>query len=65
VDAGFSSARVQEFTHSGGFVTAFGSMGSGAGQFKFSNFNGLAADPKGNLWITDGGNNRVQRWWVR
>lgn len=35
-----------------------GIRGSGSGEF--STPNGVAVDPSGNVWVSDGGNNRVQ-----
>jgi len=43
-------------------VRSFGSKGSGDGQFQFGWPVGIVADGEGNLWVTDGHNDRVQ-WW--
>jgi streptogramin lyase len=45
-------------TASARFITAFGSAGSGAGQFKHP--AGVAEDSKGHLWVLDQGNDRVE-----
>ncbi len=37
-----------------------GSAGSGAGQFKSP--QGIAVDPKGNVWVVDSGNDRVEEF---
>jgi DNA-binding beta-propeller fold protein YncE len=55
--------RVQEFSSSGafiGFIAAFGSAGSGNGQF--SGARGVAVNSSGTLYVADSGNNRVQEW---
>lgn len=51
---------VVKFGSSGNYVTAFGSSGSGNGQF-ISAYE-LAFDAQGNLYVTDPGNNRVQKF---
>jgi tripartite motif-containing protein 71 len=54
---------VQEFSTSGafiGFIAAFGTAGSGNGQF--SSPRGLAVNATGTLYIADTGNNRIQEW---
>jgi DNA-binding beta-propeller fold protein YncE len=52
--------RVQEFSSAGGFIVAFGSAGSGNGQF--SGPRGVAFSASGTLYVADTGNNRVQEW---
>jgi DNA-binding beta-propeller fold protein YncE len=42
------------------FSFAFGEEGAGNGQFKSP--RGIAADAKGNTWVTDWANNRVQKF---
>jgi subtilisin family serine protease/sugar lactone lactonase YvrE len=42
------------------FSTSFGSFGAGNGQFKGP--GGIAFNADGTLWVTDGGNNRVQKF---
>ena len=46
--------RIQEFTGNGGFLTSFGTAGSGNGQLV--NPNGLAVDNSGSVYVTDTGN---------
>jgi uncharacterized protein (TIGR03663 family) len=41
-------------------LTLFGSRGSGNGQFIEP--RGLAVEPQGNVWVTDPGNHRVQKF---
>jgi DNA-binding beta-propeller fold protein YncE len=50
--------RVQIFNSDGVFQSAFGSFGSGNGQF--SDPFGIALDSGGNIYVADTGNNRVQ-----
>jgi len=56
--------RVQEFNSNGGYISQFGTKGTGTGQFMFSNNAGIVSDGRGNLWVTDSGNGRIQKWWV-
>ena len=60
--------RVQEFNSSGSFVSAMGagyngvsgSIGScGSGNGQFCGPWGIRFDASGNMWVADGGNNRV------
>lgn len=50
--------RIVKFTLDGQYVTAWGSQGSGPGQF--GQTIGLALDGQGRLYVVDYGNNRVQ-----
>lgn len=52
--------RVQKFTGTGGFLTAWGGPGSGSGDGQFRFPEGVAVDGAGNVYVTDGSNNRVQ-----
>jgi tripartite motif-containing protein 71 len=52
--------RVQRFTSNGLFVSTWGSLGSGPGQF--NNPGRIAGDPSGNLFVADLGNNRIQKF---
>jgi len=52
--------RVQQFSTAGEYQRQFGSLGSGAGQFSAP--RGVAATPGGAQYITDPGNNRVEKW---
>jgi DNA-binding beta-propeller fold protein YncE len=54
----FPANRVEQFTNSGTFVSAFGSTGSGNGQFDGA--SAVALDSAGNVFVTDLNNNRVQ-----
>jgi hypothetical protein len=42
------------------FTSSFGSLGTGGGQFNFP--EGVAVDSKGNVWVADHKNNRVQEF---
>jgi hypothetical protein len=50
--------RIQAFDAQGNFIAAYGSFGSGPGQF--NNPQGLAVDEAGNVLLADSGNNRLQ-----
>ena len=50
--------RVQVFNPSGVFQSAFGSQGSGKGQFRTP--QGIAVGSGGNIYVADTNNNRVQ-----
>jgi hypothetical protein len=59
--------RIQKFTSNGTFITKWGSKGSGDGQFGSSvgghpNIPGLAVDIVGNVYASDAGNNRIQKF---
>ena len=45
------------------FLTAFGKTGSGPGQFSFAMAVAVADD--GTVFVTDYGNNRIQKWQSR
>jgi prepilin-type N-terminal cleavage/methylation domain-containing protein len=66
-----SNNRIEKFNSSGAYLTgigagyngvagSIGSSGSANGQFDLP--FGIAIDASGNLWVTDGGNNRVQEF---
>ena len=54
------SNRVQEFSSAGAFIAAFGSQGSGAGQF--SDPKGVAVGSSGTVFIADTANNRIEEF---
>jgi DNA-binding beta-propeller fold protein YncE len=56
--------RIQKFTSDGQFVTKWGSQGSGDGQFDFASasFAGIAVDSSGYVYVTEYGNQRVQKF---
>lgn len=52
--------RVRKFSSTGTLLTLWGSYGSANGQFQYP--NGVAVGPSGNVYVADGGNNRIQRF---
>src|SRR5437763_1119930 len=63
VTDGFSERTtgfVQKFNSSGAFVTAWGTQGSGSGQF-INGAGGVAADSAGNVYVADPGSHRLQK----
>lgn len=60
-----SYSRVERFTAEGQFLLRWGQPGSGPGQFSFPNTTGgmdVAIDSDGNVYVTDSGNDRVQKF---
>jgi len=55
---GDSNARVVKFSKDGKFIKAWGTKGSGPGQF--DTMHALAMDSKGRLYVGDRGNSRIQ-----
>ena len=51
-------ARVLKFDKDGKFLTQWGGKGNEPGKFQVA--HGLAIDPKGNLWVADRENQRIQ-----
>ena len=58
--ADFYNNRVQKFSASGSFRTAFGEEGSGPGRMAFA--MGVAVAGDGSVFVTDFANNRVTKW---
>jgi len=58
--------RVQEFTSAGTFIRKWGANGgdgtSGSGNGEFSNPNGIAVSPTGNVYVADTNNGRIQEF---
>jgi DNA-binding beta-propeller fold protein YncE len=52
------NARVVKFTKDGKFVKYWGTKGPGPGQFDTP--RGIATDSKGNIWVCDRGNRRLE-----
>ena len=52
--------RVQKFTSDGGYLTQWGSQGSGNGQFEYS--YGIAIDNLDNVYVADESNFRIQKF---
>ena len=64
VSDGFSertSGIVQKFNASGAFQLAWGTAGSGNGQF-LNGAGGVAVDSSGNVYVTDLGNHRIEKF---
>jgi YD repeat-containing protein len=53
--------RVEVFDEDGKILGEFGSPGTGEGQFELTYPIGIAA-ANGEVWVTDSGNDRLQRW---
>ena len=58
--ADFYNNRIQKFTADGTFLTTFGKMGQGPGQFNKA--IAMAVTDEGTVFAVDHGNNRVQKW---
>ncbi|MBI6546476.1 MAG: carboxypeptidase regulatory-like domain-containing protein [Cyanobacteria bacterium NC_groundwater_1444_Ag_S-0.65um_54_12] len=58
VDAG--NNRIQRFNRDGAFLSEFGGMGAGNGQF--NNPVGIAVDREGFVFVSDSNNNRIQKF---
>jgi tripartite motif-containing protein 71 len=60
------SNQILKYNKAGKFTTKWGSLGSGDGQFSFGTGNNIgldiAIDSSGNVFVTDGANNRVQKF---
>jgi DNA-binding beta-propeller fold protein YncE len=55
---GYDNSRVAKFTKDGDFVKSIGSRGNMPGQFNTPHT--IASDAKGNIYVGDRGNNRIQ-----
>jgi DNA-binding beta-propeller fold protein YncE len=54
------NSRIQKFTTTGTFITKWGTLGSGNGQFDWP--IGVAVDSSGNVYVSDLHNNRIQKF---
>jgi len=52
--------RIQKFDSNGSFLTAWGSAGSGDGQFNSP--GGVAVEGGGSVYVADAGNYRIQKF---
>jgi len=55
---GYGNAAIHHFDSEGKYISSFGSPGREPGQFRLP--HGLLMDKKGNLWVADRENNRLQ-----
>ena len=55
------SGRIQKFDSSGNFLTKWGSVGTGDGQFG-SYPRGVAVESSNNVYVSDPGNYRIQKF---
>jgi DNA-binding beta-propeller fold protein YncE len=58
VSDGIGNARVAKFNKNGVFVKSWGAKGSEPGNF--GSARGIALDARGNVYVADGGNKRIQ-----
>ena len=54
------TTQIKRFNSSGGFLTKWGSEGSGAGQFNGA--GAIAADSSGHVYVADRGNGRIEKF---
>ena len=58
ISDGYINSRVAKFDKNGDWVKSWGERGSGPGQFNTPHT--IAADAKGNIYVADRGNRRIQ-----
>lgn len=51
--------RIEKYNNSGTYITAFGSTGSGPGQFNYP--GAIAIDSSDNIYVVDRDNNRIEK----
>jgi|CXWL01.1.fsa_nt_gi M6 family metalloprotease-like protein len=54
------ASRIQKFSSAGGFLSQFGSIGSGNGQFNQT--RGVTIDSSNNIYVADTNNHRIQKF---
>jgi DNA-binding beta-propeller fold protein YncE len=52
--------RIQKFDSNGNLIAEWGDLGNGDGQFDGP--SGISVDPLGNVYVSDSGNNRIQKF---
>ena len=52
--------RIQKFTGTGTYLTQWGSLGTGNGQFSYP--FGVATDASGDIYVSDKDNQRVEKF---
>ena len=57
--ADYGNHRIQKFTSGGTYMTQWGTLGTGNGQFQSL---GVAVDGSGNVYVADSYNNRIQKF---
>jgi hypothetical protein len=60
-----SGGGIQKFTNTGTFLTTWGGLGCGDGQFNFGPWApgpGVAVGGSGNVFVVDNSNNRIQEF---
>lgn len=58
ISDGYGNSRVVKFSHDGKYLLAWGTPGSGPGQFHIP--HSVAVDSKGTVYVSDRENNRIQ-----
>lgn len=58
ISDGYGNSRVVKFTKDGEYITAWGTKGTGPGEF--NTVHSVAVDSKGTVYVSDRENNRIQ-----
>ena len=58
--AGSNNHRIQKFTSAGGFVSQWGTEGTGDGEFQYP--IGVAVASDSSVYVSDIGNSRIQKF---
>ena len=57
---GVDETRIQKFDSNGGFISKWGSRGTGDGQFRYP--SDIAVGPSGDIYVADADNHRIQKF---